>query len=154
MMLPPHSSMQLSHPCLLLPWVLFFRSSGSFWCAPKKALQKQLLASLGRGVNVSSFFIAVFAFLILWVLNIPNFVGVWGAMLVGLVAGIGIGKTTEYYTSAGFKPTQHIASASKTGPATVIISGIGTGMISTAIPVLIVSTAIILAYLVCRQLHF
>ena len=75
-------------------------------------------------------------------------------MIVGLVAGIGIGKTTEYYTSAGFKPTQNIADASKTGPATVIISGIGTGMISTAIPVLIVSTAIILAFLFAANFTF
>jgi K(+)-stimulated pyrophosphate-energized sodium pump len=118
------------------------------------ASQKELLASLGRGVNVSSFFIAVFSLLILWVLHIPNFVGIWGAMLVGLVAGIGIGKTTEYYTSSGFKPTQHIANASKTGPATVIIGGIGTGMISTAIPVLIVSTAIICAYIFAANFSF
>jgi K(+)-stimulated pyrophosphate-energized sodium pump len=118
------------------------------------ASQKQLLASLSRGVNVSSVFIAVFAFLILWVLKIPNFIGVWGAMLAGLVAGIGIGKTTEYYTSAGFKPTQKIADASKTGPATVIISGIGTGMLSTAFPVLIVGTSIILAFLFAANFNF
>ena len=118
------------------------------------ATQKQLLSALGVGVNVSSFFIAVFSLLILWVLNIPNFVGVWGAMIAGLVAGIGIGRTTEYYTSSAYKPTQAIASATKTGPATVIISGIGTGMISTAIPVLIVSTAIILAFLFAANFDF
>jgi len=118
------------------------------------ATQKQLLSALGVGVNVSSFFIAVFAFLILWVLNIPNFIGVWGAMIAGLLAGIGIGKSTEYYTSAGYKPTQGIASASQTGPATVIISGIGTGMISTAVPVLIVSMAIILAFLFAANFNF
>jgi len=118
------------------------------------ASQKQLLAALGRGVNISSFFIAIFAFLILWVLDIPNFVGIWGAMLVGLIAGIGIGKTTEYFTSSGFKPTQNISSASQTGPATVIISGIGTGMISVAFPVLIVSTAIILAFLFAANFRF
>ena len=106
------------------------------------------------GVNVSSFFIAVFSLLILWILNIPNFVGVWAAMIAGLVAGIGIGKTTEYYTSSAYKPTQAIASATKTGPATVIISGIGTGMISTAFPVLIVSTAIILAFLFASNFNF
>jgi K(+)-stimulated pyrophosphate-energized sodium pump len=116
--------------------------------------QKQLLSSLGRGVNFSAFFIAVFAFLILWLLHIPNFVGVWGSMLAGLVGGIGIGRSTEYYTSVGYRPTQRIASASKTGPATVIISGIGTGMVSTAIPVLIVSTAIILAYLFAANFTF
>jgi K(+)-stimulated pyrophosphate-energized sodium pump len=118
------------------------------------ATQKQLLNALARGVNVSSVFIAIFSLLILWLLNIPNFVGVWGAMIAGLVAGIGIGKSTEYYTSAGYKPTQAIASASQTGPATVIIGGIGTGMISTAFPVLIVSTAIILAFLFASNFNF
>jgi len=118
------------------------------------ASQKQLLAALGRGVNISSFFIAIFAFLILWGLNIPNFVGIWAAMIVGLVAGIGIGKSTEYYTSSAYKPTQFIASATKTGPATVIIGGIGQGMISVAFPVLIVSTAIILAFLFAADFTF
>lgn len=118
------------------------------------ASQKQLMASLNRGVNFSSILIAIFAFLILWFLEIPNHVGIWGSMIAGLVAGIGIGKTTEYYTSSGYKPTQFIASASKTGPATVIINGIGTGMISVAFPVLIVSTAIILAFLFAANFTF
>ena len=118
------------------------------------ASQKELLAALGRGVNVSSVLIAIFSLLILWVLEIPNYVGVWGAMVVGLMAGIGIGKSTEYYTSSGYKPTQHIAASSQTGPATVIINGIGTGMISTAIPVLIVCTAIILAFLFSANFSF
>jgi K(+)-stimulated pyrophosphate-energized sodium pump len=115
--------------------------------AKEGASQKQLLASLSRGVNVSSVLIAIFSFIILRYLNIPNAIGVWGAMMAGLAGGICIGKITEYYTSAGFKPTQRIAESTQTGPATVIISGIGTGMISTAFPVLIVGTSIILAYL-------
>ena len=118
------------------------------------ASQKQLLNALGRGVNLSSLFIAVFAFLILWYLDLPNYLGIWGAMVIGLLAGIGIGKSTEYYTSASFKPTKHIASASQTGPATVIIGGIGLGMTSTAIPVLIVSTAIIFAFLFASHFTF
>jgi len=121
---------------------------GIFMVSAKEgASQKQLLASLGRGVNVSSVLIAIFSFIILRYLNIPNATGVWGAMMAGLVGGIGIGKITEYYTSAAFKPTRHIAESTQTGHATVIISGIGTGMISTAFPVLIVGTSIILAYL-------
>jgi K(+)-stimulated pyrophosphate-energized sodium pump len=118
------------------------------------ASQKQLMSALNLGVNISSVFIAIFAFLILWILKIPNFVGVWGAMLAGLISGIGIGKSTEYYTSSAYKPTKFIASASQTGPATVIIGGIGMGMISTAIPVLIVSTAIILAFLFASGFTF
>jgi K(+)-stimulated pyrophosphate-energized sodium pump len=118
------------------------------------ASQKQLLASLARGVNLSSVLIAIFSFIILWYLDLPNYLGIWGAMAIGLVAGIGIGKSTEYYTSAGFKPTMNVASSSQTGPATVIISGLGLGMISTAIPVLIVSTAIILAFLFAAGFSF
>jgi len=115
--------------------------------AKEGASQKQLLAALGRGVNVSSILIAIFSLGILYYLDIPNYLGIWAAMLAGLVGGIGIGKVTEYYTSSAYKPTQNIAESTKTGPATVIISGIGTGMISTAFPVLIVGTSIILAFL-------
>lgn len=122
--------------------------------AKEGATQKQLLAALGRGVNISSVFIAIFSFFILQYLEIPNHLGIWGAMMVGLLGGIGIGKITEYYTSSGFKPTQHIAESTKTGPATVIISGIGTGMISTAIPVLIVGTSIIMAFLFASSFDF
>ncbi len=118
------------------------------------ASQKQLLAALGRGVNISSLLIAVFSYLILRYLDLPNYIGIWGSMAIGLIAGIGIGKSTEYYTSAGFRPTQAVASASQTGPATVIITGIGGGMISTAIPVLTVSVAIIFAFLFASGFSF
>jgi K(+)-stimulated pyrophosphate-energized sodium pump len=122
--------------------------------AKEGATQKQLLNSLGLGVNVSSVFIAIFSFIILKYLDIPNYTGIWGSMMAGLVGGIGIGKITEYYTSSGYKPTQHIADSTKTGPATVIIAGIGTGMISTAIPVLIVGTSVILAFLFAASFDF
>lgn len=122
--------------------------------AREGASQKQLLAALSRGVNVSSVFIAIFSLVILKFLNIPNYLGIWGAMMAGLAGGIGIGKITEYYTSSGFKPTQRISESSKTGPATVIISGVGTGMLSTAFPVLIVGTSIILAFLFASNFDF
>jgi K(+)-stimulated pyrophosphate-energized sodium pump len=122
--------------------------------AKEGASQKQLLSALSLGVNVSSVFIAIFAFIILKYLNIPNYTGIWGSMMAGLVGGIGIGKITEYYTSSGYKPTQNIAESTKTGPATVIISGIGTGMISTAIPVLIVGASVILAFLFAAGFDF
>lgn len=122
--------------------------------AKEGANQKQLLAALGRGVNASSVLIAIFSFIVLKFLNIPNYVGVWGSMMAGLAGGIGIGKITEYYTSSGFKPTQKIAESSKTGPATVIISGVGTGMMSTAFPVLIVGASIILAFLFASNFDF
>lgn len=122
--------------------------------AKEGASQKQLLAALGRGVNASSVLIAIFSFFILKYLDIPNYLGIWGAMVAGLLGGVGIGKITEYFTSSGFKPTQNIAASTKTGPATVIISGIGTGMISTAFPVLIVGTSIILAFLFASGFNF
>ncbi|HEY3371490.1 MAG TPA: sodium-translocating pyrophosphatase [Prolixibacteraceae bacterium] len=122
--------------------------------AKEGASQKQLLSALGRGVNISSIGIAFFSFFILKYLAIPNFLGVWGAMMAGLLGGIGIGRITEYYTSSGYSPTQKIAESTKTGPATVIISGIGTGMISTAVPVLIVGTSIILAFLFAASFDF
>ena len=107
----------------------------------------QLLKSMSTGTNLSSVLIAVATFVILYVLDIPNWWGLSIAVVVGLASGVIIGQATEYYTSHSYKPTRRLAESSKTGPATVIISGIGLGMISTAIPVITVSVAIILAYL-------
>jgi K(+)-stimulated pyrophosphate-energized sodium pump len=111
------------------------------------AKMKQLLAALGRGVNVSSLLIAISTFGILYMLQIHNWVGISFSVIVGLVAGIIIGQATEYFTSHSYKPTQNVAESSKTGPATVIISGLGLGMLSTAIPVITIGFAIILAFM-------
>ena len=111
------------------------------------ATMKQLLGALGIGVNVSSVLIAICTFGILYVLQIDNWLGISFSVIVGLLAGIIIGQSTEYYTSHSYKPTQKIAKSSETGPATVIISGIGMGMISTVIPVITIAVAIILAFL-------
>lgn len=108
---------------------------------------KELLKSLGRGINFSSILIALFTFFILWVLKIDNWLGISFSVVTGLLAGIIIGQSTEYYTSHSYKPTQRISESGKTGPATVIISGIGVGMISTAIPVITIAAAIILSFL-------
>ncbi len=108
---------------------------------------KKLMQALNRGVNVSSFLTAVATFFILYILQIPNWLGLSFSVITGLIAGIIIGQSTEYYTSHSFKPTRKIAESGETGPATVIISGIGTGMMSTAIPVLTIAFAIILSYL-------
>jgi len=111
------------------------------------ANMKQLLSALGKGVNVSSILIAVCTFGILYFLQIENWLGISFSVIVGLIAGIIIGQATEYYTSHSYKPTQKVAESSQTGPATVVISGIGLGMISTAIPVVTIGAAIILSYL-------
>lgn len=114
------------------------------------AKMKDLLASLGLGVNISSVLIAVSTFVILWALGIQNWIGISFSVIVGLIAGIIIGQATEYYTSQSYKPTQRVAESSQTGPATVIISGLGLGMISSAIPVVTISFAIILAFMAAQ----
>ena len=111
------------------------------------ATMKNLLGALGRGVNVSSALIVVATFAILRLLDMPNWVGVSLAVVVGLIAGIVIGQATEYYTSHSYKPTRRVAESAKTGPATVIISGIGLGMLSTCIPVVTIVVAIVLSFI-------
>ncbi len=108
---------------------------------------KQLLGALSRGTNTSSILIAVASFFILWGLGIENWLGISFSVVVGLLAGVIIGKFTEYYTSQSYRPTKKVAESANTGPATVIISGLGLGMISTAVPVITIGVAIILAYL-------
>jgi K(+)-stimulated pyrophosphate-energized sodium pump len=121
----------------------------------KGASQKDLLNALGRGVNLSSLLIFISSFFILKWLGLPNHAGIWGAIVVGLITGIVIGKATEYFTSQEYKPTKDIANSAATGPATVIISGLGTGMLSTVVPVTAVVLGTTLAYcLAAGSWHF
>lgn len=111
---------------------------------------KQLLAALSRGTNIASILIAVATFAIFaWLFGTET--NQWWqvslSVVVGLLSGVIIGKSTEYYTSQTFKPTQKVSESAQTGPATVIISGMGLGMLSTAIPVVTVGVAIVLSYL-------
>ncbi len=126
------------------------------------ASQKQLLNSLGFGVNLSSVLIALFSLAVCYLVLGPalssassqgflgriigNWPGIWLSMLSGLLTGIIIGKSTEYFTSSDYGPTQNIAKQASTGSATLIIEGIGTGMLSTFVPVLSVSLATLLSY--------
>jgi K(+)-stimulated pyrophosphate-energized sodium pump len=110
----------------------------------------QLLKSMSKGTNLAAILSGVATFGILALVFGTNDNNWWHfslSVLSGLAAGVVIGKSTEYYTSHSYKPTQKLAGASETGPATVIIGGIGLGMISTAIPVITIACAIILAYL-------
>ena len=111
------------------------------------ATMKQLLGSLGKGIHISSVLIAASTFGILYLLDIQNWLGISLSVITGLLAGIAIGQSTEYYTSHSYEPTKRVSKSGETGPATVIISGIGLGMMSTAIPVLVVGVAIMLAFL-------
>ncbi len=107
---------------------------------------KSLLNSLSVGTNLSSALIVAATFAIMWLLGINNWINISFAVVIGLLVGIVIGRSTEYYTSQSYLPTRKLAESGTTGPATVIISGIGLGMVSTAVPVLAVVVGIILSY--------
>ena len=144
-------SMQLKAvfaPMLIAAVGVFLSIIGIFLVKTKEgAKMKDLLKALGLGVNVSSVLIAISTVVILWALGIENWLGISVSVIVGLVAGIIIGQATEYYTSQSYKPTKKVAESAQTGPATVIISGLGLGMLSTAIPVVTIAIAIILAFM-------
>jgi len=110
----------------------------------EKADQRTLLKALARGVNLSVVLIAIFTVVLIYFLKLP--MGIVASVITGLLVGWVIGKLTEYYTSQSYKPTQWIAEQSKTGPATVIIGGLSTGMLSTGLPVLTAGLGIILSY--------
>lgn len=145
-----NSDMQLRAviaPMIIAAIGIFLSLIGIYLVRTKEgASMKNLLHSLGLGTNVSAGLIAVATFIILYLLDIENWLGLSFSVISGLVAGVIIGQATEYYTSQSYKPTQKIAEASQTGPATVIIKGIGTGMISTMVPVVTISVAIMLSF--------
>ena len=135
-------------PMLIASVGVFLSIFGIYLVKTKEgATMKNLLKSLSLGTNVSAILIAIATFIILYLLKIDNWLGLSFSVISGLLAGVIIGQATEYYTSHSYKPTQKISEAGQTGSATVIIKGIGTGMISTCIPVLTIGVAIILSYL-------
>ena len=145
---PAEAMKAVMAPMLIAAVGIILSIIGIFLVKTKEgASMKDLLKSLGFGVNVSALLITIFAFVILWYLQLPNYIGIWGSIVTGLLAGIPIGQSTEYYTASAYKPTKTIAAASQTGPATVIISGVGIGFISTAFPLIIIVIAITLAFL-------
>lgn len=140
-------------PMIIAAVGIFLSLFGIFLVRTKEgASMSQLLRSLAVGTNTSAVLIALATFLILYVLGLDNWVGLSFSVISGLTAGVIIGQATEFYTSHSYKPTQAISESAQTGPATVIIKGIGTGMISTCIPVLTIGVAIMLSYL-CAN-HF
>lgn len=140
-------------PMIIAAVGIFLSLIGIFLVRTKEgASMSQLLRSLAVGTNTSAVLIALATFLILYGLGLDNWIGLSFSVISGLTAGVIIGQATEFYTSHSYKPTQTISESAQTGPATVIIKGIGTGMISTCIPVLTIGVAIMLSYL-CAN-HF
>ena len=135
-------------PMLIAAVGIFLSLAGIYMVKTKEgATMRDLLHSLSFGTNVSACLIAVATFIILYLLDIENWIGVSFSVISGLAAGVIIGGATEYYTSQSYKPTKSIAKSSETGAATIIIKGIGTGMISTMVPVVTISVAIMASYL-------
>jgi len=135
-------------PMLIAAAGILLSIFGIFMVKTKEgAGMKELLKALGVGVNMSSLLIAMASFGILFLLGIENWLGISFSVVTGLLAGIIIGQSTEYYTSHSYKPTRAISKSGETGPATVIIQGVGLGMVSTAIPVLTIAAAIILSFM-------
>ena len=112
----------------------------------ERAEQSLLLAALRRGVSVSAVIVIVASWFLVRSILGPEYIGIFWSIIAGLASGVIIGRVTEYYTSADYKPTQIVAQSSLTGPATVIISGMSTGMMSTALPILVVGAAVIVSY--------
>ena len=135
-------------PMLIAAVGVFLSIFGIYLVRTKEgATMRDLLRSLAVGTNVSAVLIAAATFAILYLLGIENWLGLSFSVISGLAAGVIIGQATEYYTSHSYRPTQKISEAGLTGSATVIIKGIGTGMISTCIPVVTIGVAIMLSYL-------
>jgi len=125
---------------------------GTFLVKTKEgATQKNLLAALSRGTNFAAITTAIVSFFAVWWLLGLNNIGIYIAILVGLLAGVAIGKVTEYYTSDTYKPTQKLSQSSETGTATLIISGLSLGMLSTLLPIIIVGVAVLVAFF-CAQM--
>ena len=120
----------------------------------ENATIRELLKALAIGTNLSSVLIALSTFGVLYLLELDNWFWISCSVIIGLLVGIVIGQSTEYYTSQSYKPTQRVSEAGLTGPATVIISGLGLGMLSTAIPVLAVVAGIICSFLFASGFDF
>ena len=137
-------------PMVLCALGIFASIIGSFFVkTDENASQKNLLAALRRGTNISGILVAIGAFLLIYLTFGMEQIGLFIAIIAGLLAGILIGYFTEYFTSDTYKPTQKLADTSETGSATLIIGGLGLGMKSTAIPVILVGIAVLISYFVC-----
>ena len=144
-----HSLEAMALPMVLAAIGVVCSIIGTFFVRTKEgATQKQLLSALSRGTNFSAITIGILSLpLIYFILGANNW-KIYFAILAGLVAGVLIGKATEYYTSDGFKPTQNLAATSETGTATIIIGGLSVGMLSTLLPIVIISVCVLIAFFV------
>ena len=144
-----HTVEAMALPMLLAAIGVVCSIFGTFFVRTKEdASQKQLLAALSRGTNFSAIVIAIAAFPAVWLILGKENWKVYFAILAGLAAGVLIGKATEYYTSDSYKPTKKLAASSETGTATIVISGLSVGMMSTLLPIVIIAVCVLIAFFV------
>ena len=133
-------------PMMLAAFGVIASIIGTFCVKTKEdASQKNLLKALRLGTYISAVLVVAGAYVIIRLL-LPEHIGIYAAVLSGLVAGVLIGAITEYFTSDSYRPTRNLASSSETGAATVIISGLSLGMLSTVAPVIIVGVSVLISY--------
>ncbi len=147
--LPQKGARALMVPLIIAALGIVLSIIGTIFVRTKEnASQKDLLRSLSRGTNFSSIVIAVLSFPVVWFVLGKQHIGLYIAIIAGLVAGVLIGQATEYFTSDTYKPTKNLSSTSETGSATVIIGGLSLGMMSTVLPIIIIAACILVAFFV------
>lgn len=136
-------------PMILAAIGILMSIIGTFFVRTGESIdQKQLLKALSRGTNLSAIGIAVVALPVVWLVLGKANLGLYVAIVSGLIAGVLIGQSTEYFTSDTYKPTKKLASTSETGSATIIIGGLGLGMKSTAVPIVIIAISVLVSYFI------
>ena len=144
-----HSIASMALPMLIAVLGVVCSIVGTVFVRTKEgATQKQLLRALSRGTNFSAIIIALAAFPLVWFILGAEHYPIYFAILAGLVAGVLIGQSTEYFTSDSYRPTRNLSATSETGTATIIIGGLSVGMLSTLLPIIIVSICVLVAYFV------
>ena len=136
-------------PMILAAIGILMSIIGTFFVRTGESIdQKQLLKALSRGTNLSAIGIAIVALPVVWLVLGKANLGLYVAIVSGLIAGVLIGQSTEYFTSDTYKPTKKLASTSETGSATIIIGGLGLGMKSTAVPIVIIAISVLVSYFI------
>ena len=136
-------------PMILAAIGIIMSIIGTFFVRTGESIdQKQLLKALSRGTNLSAIGIAIVALPVVWLVLGKANLGLYVAIVSGLIAGVLIGQSTEFFTSDTYKPTKKLASTSETGSATIIIGGLGLGMKSTAVPIVIIAISVLVSYFI------
>ena len=136
-------------PMILAAIGIIMSIIGTFFVRTGESIdQKQLLKALSRGTNLSAVGIAIIALPVVWLVLGKANLGLYVAIVSGLIAGVLIGQSTEFFTSDTYKPTKKLASTSETGSATIIIGGLGLGMKSTAVPIVIIAISVLVSYFI------